>query len=121
MLSETTTGETRVDLSPTVIPSAYLIGGPEVIALIQIMSQRRRCEVTLTDIIAKGNERIELVLVESNVDRTIHRINRDLSILDEPLRSLVFRAGRVRTYISSSVTPRNRPYPALVFVRPIGE
>ena len=87
------------------IPTEKLIGCSEIIALVEHMAQRRRCEVTLTDIEAKGNERVELVLVERNVNRAIHRIDRSMSILDEPLRSLVLRAGRVRSYVRPRMTP----------------
>src|SRR5208283_1133800 len=117
MFSNTTTSETGVDLSVGVIPNEYLIGCSRVIAFIEHMCKRRGSEITLTDIKAQRDERIELVLVERHVDRTVYCVHCNLSILDEPLRSLVVRAGRVGTDIRAGVAARNCPDSALVLVR----
>ena len=87
------------------IPNEYLVGCARIIAFIEYMSKRRGSEITLTDIKAQGDERIELVLIERHVDRSVYRVHCNLSILDEPLRGLVLRAGRVRTYIRPQYGP----------------
>ncbi len=117
MLRKPTTSETGVDLAAAMIPTKELIGGAKIVAFIEHMAQRRGSEITLTNIEAQGNERIELVLIERHVDRSVHRVHCSVSVLDEPLRSLVLCTGRVRTNIRAGVAPSDRPDTALIFVR----
>ncbi len=117
MLRKPTTSETGVDLAAAMIPTKELIGGAKIVAFIEHMAKRRGSEITLADIKAQGDERIELVLIERHVDRSVYRVHCNLSILDEPLRSLVLCTGRVRTNIRASVAPSDCPNTALIFVR----
>ena len=116
MLRKPSSRKTRTDLAAAMIPNKELIGGAKIVAFIEHTAQRRGSEITLTNIEAQGNERIELVLIERHVDRSVHRVHCGVGVLDEPLRSLVLSTGRVRTNIRAGVAPTTSPDAAPILV-----